>query len=227
MAEHLVTEDRTMGSSGDFAVHFLNHYGQEVSVLEHLRHPSARGPQLHYQAEAWLSEISPGLRFNINPNTNTDQVEIRYSFVRGKQTTNEYRATNVAFGISYVLPIVVAVLSLGVGGLLIVENPEAHLHPSAQSSIGKLLGRAAQAGIQVLIESHSDHVLNAIRLAVRESLLDLEKVQFQYFRRASNSDLHVQSISPTVDKNGRLSQWPSGFFDEWDKSVAELMIPKE
>jgi len=226
MAEHLVTEDRTIGSTGEFAAHFLHHYGQSISVSEQLRHPGAESPQLKYQVEAWLSEVSPNLRVTITPNTNTDQVEIRYSFVRGKHTTNEYRSTNVAFGISYALPIVVAALSLAPGGLLIVENPEAHLHPRAQASLGRLLALAAQGGIQIFVESHSDHVVNALRLAVRQGTLDRNNVQIHFFNRPTESHLDVHTVTPTIDENGRLSQWPPGFFDEWDKSVAELMIPK-
>ena len=86
-----------------------------------------------------------------------------------KVASSEYRPTNVGFGITYALPIVVSALSARPGSLLIVENPEAHLHPRGQVKMGELLCQASEAGIQVLIETHSDHVLNGIRLAVRDS----------------------------------------------------------
>src|SRR5438046_1441121 len=81
--------------------------------------------------------------------------------------SSEYRPTNVGFGITYALPIVVSILSARPGSLVIIENPEAHLHPRGQVRMGELLSLASTAGIQVLIETHSDHVLNGIRLAVR------------------------------------------------------------
>ncbi|WP_180834594.1 AAA family ATPase, partial [Vibrio parahaemolyticus] len=68
-----------------------------------------------------------------------------------------------------VLPIVLALLVTKPGGLVIIENPEAHLHPKGQSYLGRLIQRTAEAGVQVIIETHSDHLLNGIRVAARLS----------------------------------------------------------
>jgi predicted ATPase len=106
----------------------------------------------------------------------------------------------------------------------LIENPEAHLHPRGQARIAELLALAASCGIQVLIETHSDHVLNGIRLAVHDGKLSPEDVQLHFFQRRQ-SDGQSLVVSPHIDKNGRIDQWPEGFFDEWDKSLEALLMP--
>jgi predicted ATPase len=151
---------------------------------------------------------------------------LRYSFVTGEQRSNRYRSTSVGFGITYVLPVLVAVLSSAPGSIVLVENPEAHLHPKGQVRIGELLARAAAIGIQVIVETHSDHVLNGIRLAVHSGKIEPESVAFHYFSRVEEAGRVRASVeSPKIDKDGRLDRWPEGFFDEWDKSLERLLAP--
>src|SRR5262249_43391637 len=144
----------------------------------------------------------------------------------GRITSNPYRATNVGFGLTYTLPILIAALALPPGGLLLVENAEAHLHPQAQVRMGELLSLAASGGVQVIAETHSDHVLNGVRLAVKAGDIPPESVALRYFDR-SNPEMELSSRvqSMHVDGNGRIDNWPPGFFDEWDKSLEELLRP--
>jgi len=141
----------------------------------------------------------------------------------GTQFSNRYRATNVGFGITYILPVIVAALASPVGTLLLIENPEAHLHPKGQVCRGDLLARAAHAGVQVVVETHSDHVLNGIRLAVRDGRLQPDHVQMHFFRRPERGGQANEVVSPRVDRNGRISSWPNDFFDQWDKSLEALL----
>ena len=114
-----------------------------------------------------MTEISPGVRLNVKRYSEMDLMTFGVTYSLGHQVaSSEYRPTNVGFGITYALPIVVSVLSARPGSLVIIENPEAHLHPRGQVKMGELLCQASAAGIQILIETHSDHVLNGIRLAV-------------------------------------------------------------
>jgi predicted ATPase len=185
------------------------------------------------QVEAWLSEISPGAKVVLAPNPNTDTVSLQYSFLKKAQQSedvrlrsNNYRATNVGFGITYILPILVAVLSSSPGTLILVENPEAHLHPRGQAMMGELLARAAACGIQIIVETHSDHVLNGIRVAVHDGKLSPDDVQLHYFQRRED-DGFAEVISPNINRDGRIDRWPDGFFDEWDKSLEALLTPRE
>ena len=79
------------------------------------------------------------------------------------------RPTNMGFGVSYALPVITAGLLAPAGSLLVVENPEAHLHPAGQSRVGRFLAHLAASGVQVVAETHSDHVLNGVRLAAVEA----------------------------------------------------------
>jgi predicted ATPase len=141
----------------------------------------------------------------------------------GELRSREYRATNVGFGLSYVLPVLVALLGVSRGGLVLIENPEAHLHPRGQTRLGELCARAAAAGVQVVIETHSDHVMDGSRIAIREGVLEASNAAFHYFGRTGEE---IEVVSPSVDAEGRLSEWPAGFFDQTRRDTARLVRPK-
>ncbi|GAA1469874.1 hypothetical protein GCM10009603_67420 [Nocardiopsis exhalans] len=114
-----------------------------------------------------------------------------------------------------------ACLTAKPGALLLLENPEAHLHPRGQTQIAFLLARAASAGAQLIVETHSDHILNGLRLAVKEGELPPESVALHYFRNQGTGATEI--TSPAIGPDGMLSQWPDGFFDEWDNAVLRLL----
>jgi predicted ATPase len=223
-SDFMVSQRKQLGSAGEYTAQFLAIFGKESIGNSTLGHPEAASNTLQDQVEAWLGEVSPGTRISLTPNLGTDTISLQYSFVTGNQVSNKYRATNVGFGITYALPIIVAALSAVPGSLLLIENPEAHLHPQGQARIGELLALAASCGVQVVIETHSDHVLNGIRLSVHGGKLPPDKVQLHYFQRRQQ-DGQAFITSPLIDKNGRIDQWPDGFFDEWDKSLETLLMP--
>ncbi|MCT7986461.1 DUF3696 domain-containing protein [Laspinema sp. A4] len=120
-------------------------------------------------------------------------------------------------------PIVAAVLSLAPGSLLLLEHPETLLHSKAQVKLGELFSLAASAGIQVVVETHSDHLLNGIRLAVHGGRLAPEDVQINFL--SLNRQRLTEVVSPRIDRNGRIDQWPNGFFDSWENSLFGLLEP--
>jgi predicted ATPase len=134
-----------------------------------------------------------------------------------------YSPLNVGFGLSYTAPIILALLTAKRGDMVILENPEAHLHPMGQRKMGELMAKAAMDGIQVVVETHSDHLLNGIRLAVKKGELDKDIVRLNYFfaEKTDGQYKHTKS-SPEILEDGRLSSWPKGFFDEWDNALMEL-----
>lgn len=226
MSDFQVRQHRQLGSRGEYTSHFLTIFGDEKIPHHKLAHSKASSLTLTNQVEAWMGEISPGTRIHLTPNSGIDLVGLRYSFVLGNDVSSEYRPTNVGFGITYTLPIIVAVLSSSPGTLLLIENPEAHLHPKGQARMGEMLALAASCGVQVLVESHSDHVLNGIRLAVHANKLQPEDVRLYFFQRQEQSEQSTSAVvSPDLDGNGRIDRWPDGFFDEWDKSLDALLEP--
>ena len=129
---------------------------------------------------------------------------------------------NVGFGLSYTLPVLTALLAPK-GSMCLIENPEAHLHPRGQTKLAELAVRASLAGVQVVIETHSDHFMDGIRIAVRDWLIAPEQIAFHYFERQDGKSVVT---SPSLDADGRLSSWPAGFFDQHEENLARLIAPK-
>lgn len=222
MSDYKVRRLRQLGTKGEYTAHFLNVYGREPISIANLAYPQAKSMDLIDQVEGWMREVSPGTRISVNSNPDIDLMNLQYSY----GDSNPYRSTNVGFGISYTLPILVAILSSEPGTLILIENPEAHLHPKGQAKMGELLALAASCDIQVVIETHSDHVLNGIRVAVHDGKVHPEYVQLHYLQRRENRGLtFTEVVSPHIDRNGRIDKWPDGFFDEWDKSLDALLEP--
>ncbi|MEG4408528.1 DUF3696 domain-containing protein [Microcoleus sp. MON2_D5] len=235
MSDYQVRQLGQLGIKGEYAAHFLAINGRKVIPNSSLSHPevklktqrekeqsTAKSMDLIDQVEAWMGEISPGTRLKIDAKSDVDLMSFQYSY----GDSNPYRATNVGFGISYTLPIIVAALASTPGTIILIENPEAHLHPKGQVKMGQLLALAASGGAQVVIETHSDHVLNGIRLAVHGGKIDPKDVRLHYFQRQNKEGQAVtEVISPKIDRNGRIDRWPDGFFDEWDNSLEILLEP--
>lgn len=220
ISDFQVRQHQQLGTQGQYTAYFLSVYREKNIPNPKLSHPNAISLSLKDQVEAWMGEVSPGTRLEIKSNQDMDLVSVQYSYGVSKS----HRATNVGFGISYILPIIVAVLASEPDTLILVENPEAHLHPRGQAKMGELLALAASCGVQVVIETHSDHVLNGIRLAVHRRNLDHQEVQLHYFQRQKKeSQFFIEVLSPRINRHGRIDKWPDGFFDQMEKDLMELM----
>ena len=175
---------------------------------------------LLHQTESWMGTIVRPTQIDAEwfPNTSVTRLRFKTPGLRTEWT----RAPNAGFGVSYALPVVVAALRATVGGLLLVENPEAHLHPAGQSAIGGFLAQVAADGVQVFLETHSDHVLNGIRVSVAEGTAALREEQavIHFFRGVGEEGTAVESME--VRRTGRLTDWPAGFFDQAQVDLAVL-----
>ena len=171
-------------------------------------------PTLFHQVQARLDTFFPGCALDVQqvPNANAVTMGIRTS-----PATGFLRPIHCGFGITQILPIIVAALSVTKDDILLIENPEVHLHPSGQALMGQFLAEVAHAGVQVIVETHSDHVLNGIRRAVKAERIPAEEVAI-HFLRPRSPDL-PQVISPTLDSSGNIDDWPEGFFDQFDKDL--------
>jgi len=204
------------GTDGRFAPY---HYDQSVDneVSERRRHPREPATSLRKQLDAWLGTLFPGAQGNVQSLPQVSMVGLQF---RLSEIGNWRRPANVGYGLTYAFPILVALLLAEDGQLVIIDSPEAHLHPFAQSQMGRILAFFAAAGVQIVVETHSDHLLNGVRLAVRDHHLPNSALAIHFFTRASREGHGV--ISPTVDVAGRIDEWPEGFFDQSERDLAEL-----
>ncbi|MFC5214733.1 AAA family ATPase [Streptomyces coerulescens] len=211
-----------LGSRGEHTVNYLRHHAQRPLGGKALRHPDVSTNNLLDHVVAWMQELCPGVNLEATEIPGIDAVRLSYGFdgTAGLDSSARRRPTNVGFGLTYALPIVVACLSAGPGSLILLENPEAHLHPRGQSRMAALLAAAASAGAQLIVETHSDHVLNGLRLAVKNGAIPASDTAVHYFRRRG---LQAEIITPRIHEDGSLSDWPEGFFDEWENSLEQLL----
>ena len=158
--------------------------------------------KLRRQLNEWIDYIFPGIEIELEKGDKTYKIK-----------DHDNAATNIGFGITYALPIIVSGLIILEGGMLIVENPEAHLHAKAQSNIGYFLARMAAAGIRVIIETHSEHIVNGLRRMIVEGKTDMSHENLTiYFFQNKDGERNIMEIS--MDENGNLSAFPEDFFDQ-------------
>ncbi len=210
------------GSGSEYALNYLNLHQNDQLPDNDPRCSDLHSRHLLHVVNRWLQEVTPGVHLQLEPVPAADALIAGFSFDRpGDIETRPYRATNVGFGLSYTLPVLLALLAEA-GTLCLIENPEAHLHPRGQTKLAELAVRASMAGVQIIVETHSDHFMDGIRIAVRDGLIPPVGVAFHYFERTDGETI---VSSPQIDADGRLSMWPSGFFDQHEENLAKLLAP--
>lgn len=211
----------SVGEKGEFVLDFLEHHSELAGLPDILRRREANSSSVRNNVSSWLGVISPGIEMEWMAIPQADLIRAEYS---------GHRPINVGFGISYALPIIANVLVYAArvangeheSALLMIENPEAHLHPAGQTQLGEFLARAASCGVQIVVETHSDHLLNGIRLAVKNKILKSVDSTFYYFKYDFNEE-RTSVQQPIIDDDGFFDEWPDGFFDETEKNLGRIL----
>ena len=167
----------------------------------------------------WLSKILNDAAMKIVAPKAT-RMELMLNSRDGEQL---FHPVNVGFGYSYVLPVIVGTLMAEKGSVVIIENPEAHLHPGAQSRIMEfLIEQSISRDLQLIIETHSDHVVNGMRISIKKGKLKPTDSIIQHFAYADKGIAPVITCI-TCDSKGNLSDYPEDFQDEWTAQMLELV----
>lgn len=149
------------------------------------------------------------------------QIQIRRFGDKGKKGP-WHNLIDVGYGVSQVLPVITELLRDGAPAMSLLQQPEVHLHPSAQAALGSLFCQVAESSRQLIVELHSDHLLNRVRMDVRDGKTKLkpEDVSILYFERG---DLDVRIHSLSIDGEGNILGAPpsygSFFMDEVKRSL--------
>jgi predicted ATPase len=207
----------------ELIAHYLDFFKYEPIADGSLKkNPEDKDMELIVQVRNWLEEISPEINIQVEELEST--YKINYSFSRGPQKTptNKFKAINIGFGISYVLPIVVAALHAPKDSIVMIENPESHIHPDGQAKLMELICRAAKAGVQFVIETHSDHIINGLLVATKQGLIEPNDSKVYFFDRNTGSHA-TESIHLPILAGGKIRKPPKGFFDRIEKDMERLM----
>lgn len=202
-----------VGPKGEYAMSLFYLRSEEPILSELLVKDESRNTLFH-QVSAWMRQFFPECGLALEQVANVNAVTLR---LRTSDSGEFHRPMNVGFGLTQVLPIVIAALSAKPQAILLIENPEVHLHPAGQALMGQFLAQVASAGVQVILETHSDHILNGIRRFVKAGGILPEHVALHFFNSRSVSKPQV--VSPQINSNGDLDAWPDGFFDQFDKDM--------
>ncbi|MDE5814258.1 MAG: DUF3696 domain-containing protein [Muribaculaceae bacterium] len=176
--------------------------------------PESSTDNYQIQVDKWMTYIFGDVSLK------AERLSDKYAQIKVRQPMGWFAASSVGFGYVYALPIVLDGLRIPSGSMMIVENPEAHLHPKAQSNMGYFLGTLAAAGVRVVVETHSEHVVNGIRRAAVSGIgLNPDEMKI-YFFGEKTSDLKPLLI--TMDDEGELSDFPEDFFDQVRQDMKEI-----
>lgn len=176
----------------------------------------ARNKKLQSDINGWVDYIMTGGGLTLE-GEKKDSAVLSLNLTM-PNTKKNIKAINCGFGYSYVLSIVVNALTME-KGTLIIENPEAHLHPLAQIRLTELLTSILHKEIQILIETHSEHIVNGFRIySLRKDFpLSYDELNIYFFDR----DYRIQHLK--MEPNGRIKNWPKGFFDQFEWEMTEII----
>jgi predicted ATPase len=204
-----------IGVEGEFAAYWYIRQADE-EVAEARRHPTETRSTVRGQISAWLANLFPGASVNAEGFREVSMAKTTFSLGR---SPGWRRPANVGYGLSYAFPLLVALVCAKPGQIVIVDSPEAHLHPSAQSTMGSILAHFASAGVQVIVESHSDHLLSGLRLAIRRGNLSPDAALVHFFETGGGDECRKKIL---IDQDGGIQDWPTGFFDQAINDLVKL-----
>lgn len=223
IGSEIYVREKKFGSDGNYTLQYLSMFASERLENDKVILGNKKENTLFEQVQYWMNYIAPGIVPNIRIDNNNGTADLRYEYVEGRDKTASYKSIHVGFGITYVLPVIIELLTAKEGDIVMIENPEAHIHPKGQRYLGELIARVGAGGIQVIVETHSDHILNGIRISVKNKMLEPKNLNLYFFYKDNDDGYKHKVKEPKVLLDGKITEWPEDFFDEWDNALLELL----
>lgn len=215
--KHEVPEFHNVGTDGSYTINTLSTYRQKIDSSMNIKVDDVEMHNVKDLASQWLSYIMSGGNVFVNGDDDTQHssvLSLDFSF-----DNKSFQSYNVGFGYSYILSIIVTALIAKKNSIVVIENPEAHLHPKAQLRLTEMLAKLGSRGVQVFVETHSEHIVNGFRLEALRSNCSLKNSDVSlYFFDCDFSIRHLR-----LEPNGRINDWPNGFFDQSQYELAEIL----
>jgi len=214
-----LNKELCIGQSGQFSLGLLEQR-KDKPIHQDIVHPGAAAKTLKAQLAWWLSFILG------------EETEVRTEKVTSTAVKTTFNANgmegisplNTGAGNSYALKLLILCLTAVPGDVLMLENPEIHLHPGAQSRLGFLLAFLASAGVQLVVETHCEHLINRIRYEVYKKRLSSTDVAIYYKPSAKEpfDMICVNSRGHYCNEQQKEIPFPSGFFDSTLSELLEI-----
>lgn len=171
---------------------------------------------LDYNVNYWFNYIIGG-KLVTTDIVQTDRLKAQFIGRSGR----EVRTKNIGSGLSYLISIIIMCLSLEENETLIIENPEIHLHPKAQARLIEFFIFISKANRQLIIETHSDHIFNGIRVAIANNNLISDEVSINFL--SLNEENCTVNNEIKIGKRGRILDPPNDLFDQFDIDLDRML----
>lgn len=211
-------DEIAIGKNCDYVFHYLNvHDEDQMDAEEDFVYDSNSKLTFGGQVSYWLNKIM-GYTVKANEIEKTEFIQVLY---RNDKVPFEMRPKNVGTGVTYITELIIAALACKEGDVLVIENPEIHLHPSGQSELVKLLAFLAQCGVQIIVETHSDHIYNGIRKCIHQDEIDSDKASIYSFKQDEKGC--SVPINIPINEEGKALKNSEGFFDQINKDLDVIL----
>lgn len=202
-----------VGTNGELLLDLF--YNNLTKNVEEKRRIDNLSYTLDYHVNFWLKKIL-NINLKIEDVKIANIISVNYNY----NDTKFVRPFNIGAGTSYIIGIIILCLYVDNKSTIILENPEIHLHPKAQSDLTEFLCFIANSGVQIIIESHSDHIFNGLRKAIKKKIITSNDVKIHFFKMNNNiSKNHHINIS----EMGKIMDYEEGLFDQFDNDLDELI----
>lgn len=212
-----LTDEYRIGVHGEYTFDYLSEERMNELRESAFLYPDL-GVNLGNQVDYWLDYIT-GYMITSERIPGTEIVKVAYR--QSKGGNREIKPNHVGTGISYVANVIISALSCRKDSLFVIENPEIHLHPKAQSKLLDFFCFLAARGLQIIIETHSDHIFNGLRKNIKMSRISESDSSIYFFKQ--NEDLISEPVKISVSKDGIIQNHEKGLFDQFDEDLDELL----
>lgn len=203
-----------VGINGEYAIDYLC-MNNDIP-LEDIIVKEKNNYTMLAQVNYWLKYIV-GANIKVEEIAGTDVVKASYGMIDGKYS----RPNNVGSGVSYLISIIVMCLGSQKDDVLIIENPEIHLHPLSQSRLCEFLYFVSNADRQLIVETHSDHIFNALRVGIATNTMVVNNISINFLRLGSDNCTRIHNIE--IGEYGRIENPIPNMFDQFQVDLDKMI----
>lgn len=205
-------DQNILGLNDEYIVDYYYNNRSNVLSTELIKDTSLK--TLEGQVNFWLNKLTG---YKLVVEMDGSQYKVKFETKNGKQLYPYHVGT----GISFITGVIIVSLAMPANSIIIIENPEIHLHPAAQADLTDFLAMIALSGRQVLLESHSDHVFNGIRRLLHKHTLQVDDVSVYNFVRDQDGLSYGTFV--TLSQEGGIVNYVPDMFEQFDKDLDEIL----